>query len=84
MARPFRIGGDAQDAAIGDVGDIEVAGAIEARSFKEGMKLIVALPEGPVGPAILDAQAVRKTRENTGFDPLNRLKRQQRPPSVLL
>jgi hypothetical protein len=77
---PFRIGRDAQDAAIWDVGDIKVAGAIEARSFKEGMKRIVALPEGPAGPAILDAQPLRKTREDTGFDPLNRLKRQQRPP----
>jgi len=57
---PFRTGRDAQDAAIWDVGDIKVAGAIEARSFKEGMKLIVALPEGPAGPAILDAQPLRK------------------------
>jgi hypothetical protein len=40
------------------------------------MKLIVSLPEGPAGPAILDAQPFRKTREDTGIDPLNRLKRQ--------
>jgi hypothetical protein len=72
---------DAEDAAEGNVGDVEIAGAIEGRSFKEGMKLIVTLPEGPPRPTILDAQLLRKPREYTGLDPLDRLKGQRQPPS---
>ncbi len=67
-------GREPEDAAEGDVDEIEIAGAIERRAFDEAVDLL-AQPVG-IGPvaALPVAELVRQTEMQLGGDALGRLK----------
>src|SRR5258708_19197332 len=72
--RPFELRRDAEDAAERNVGDVEVAGAIERRPLEEAVDLVAGLVRiRPRGAALL-AERIGQSRERARLDDLRRPK----------
>ncbi|MGY4458922.1 hypothetical protein ACVWYI_002882 [Bradyrhizobium sp. LB13.1] len=71
--RPFAIGLDAEDAAEGNVDDVEIAILVERRSFDEGVRRHTRpVGIGPIRPLAFAAEPVGHCGEQLGFNQARR------------